>query len=344
MKPIILQGHSRPIQDIKFNKEGDLLFSASSDRLITLWASETGERIGTFTHTAAVNTMSITYDSKLLIAGDKTGGCYFWEINTGALLKKIDMDPTYSIRSTELSYGQEKLAIAYSGRLREAKSQIDVYNVKDILSASTDNKNIINTIDPLKSFCPKGTKFVMSKWLNLNNNLVVSHEDGILGLLDYKTGNTVKQTQIHSDLIMDFDISRNEDIILTASKDGKSCVIDPDSFDTIHTIHPQDPTRNLNSCKISPLLTLDNEKDEKFHAIMAGGQESRNVTTTNAREGGFELLIYNIMYGDELGAIQGHFGPVNTLAFGPNGRLIASGAEDATIRLHKFDEEYMNLE
>jgi translation initiation factor 3 subunit I len=76
---------------------------------------------------------------------------------------------------------------------------------------------------------------------------------------------------------------------------------------------------------------------------VAGGQESRDVTTTHAKKGGFEVLIYNIMYGEELGAIQGHFGPINTLAFGPNGRVIASGGEDATIRVHKLDEEYQNF-
>jgi translation initiation factor 3 subunit I len=342
MKPIILQGHSRPIKDLKFNKDGDFLFSASNDRFITLWASETGERIGTFQHSAAVNTMSITNDSKILISGDNTGGCYFWEINTGALLKKIDMD-LVNVRGAELSYGNEKVSITYSAKIKEGKSQIDVYNLADILSASTDNKSIITGLEPVKCFLPSSSKYVMSKFINQNEHLVASREDGVLELIEYSTGNILKQSQVHKEIIMDFDISKREEIILTASKDGKSCVIDPNSFDVIHTLHPQDPTRNLNSCKVSPLFSQGNEEEEKYHAVVAGGQESRDVTTTHAKKGGFELLIYNVMYGEELGAIQGHFGPVNTISFGPTGRLLASGAEDATIRLHKLDEEYMSL-
>ena len=47
MHPLILKGHSKPIKALLFNEENDLLFSASSDRIITLWSSEYGERIGT---------------------------------------------------------------------------------------------------------------------------------------------------------------------------------------------------------------------------------------------------------------------------------------------------------
>jgi translation initiation factor 3 subunit I len=342
MKPIILQGHSRPIKDLKFNRDGDLLFSGSNDRLITLWASETGERIGTFLHSAAVNTMAVTNDSKILVSGDSTGGCYFWEISTGSLLKKIEMDPTLSIRSVDLSLGEQLLTLTYSGRHKESQSVIDIYSIPDILASPSNTSGVIN-IKPLKSIVSTSSKYVMSKWINLNKNIVCSREDGIMQLIDYKTSEVIVEKQVHSNIIMDFDICKKEEIILTASKDGKSCIIDPDTFDVIHTLYPQDPTRNLNSCKISPLFSLNDENEEKYHAIVAGGQESRDVTTTHAKKGGFEILIYNIMYGDELGAIQGHFGPVNTLAFSPNGKLIASGGEDATIRVHKLDEEYQNL-
>jgi len=179
--------------------------------------------------------------------------------------------------------------------------------------------------------------------MNLNKNILCSREDGMLQMFDWETTEILMEKQVHSECIMDLDISKREEIILTTSKDGKACILDPDSFDVIHTIFPQDPTRNLNSGRISPLFYLGDENEEKYHAIVAGGQESRDVTTTHAKKGGFELLIYNIMYGEELGAIQGHFGPVNTLAFGPSGKLIASGAEDATIRVHKLEEEYSSL-
>lgn len=344
MKPIILQGHSRPIRDIKFNKEGDLLFTGSNDRFVTLWAAETGERIGTYYHSAAVNNMAVTHDSKILITGDSTGGCYFWEVATGTLLRKIEMDATVSVRHVDLSYGDQKLCLAYGGRTKDSKSSIEVYSVKDIFSAKIDSNSIVQGSVPLYSLSASKSKFVNCKFFNLNKNILCGREDGLLQLFDYESGVVVREKQIHKEMIMDLDISKREELILTASKDGKSCIVNPDTFDVIHTLFPQNPTRNLNSCKISPLFNAFDENEERFHAIVAGGQESRDVTTTHAKKGGFEVLFYNMMFGEELGAVQGHFGPVNTLAFGPDGKVFASGAEDATIRLHKLEEEYWTLD
>jgi WD40 repeat protein len=38
---------------------------------------------------------------------------------------------------------------------------------------------------------------------------------------------------------------------------------------------------------------------------------------------------------------QGHFGPINSLAFNPDGKSFASGSEDGYIRLHHFDTDYI---
>ena len=44
----MLKGHSRSITFIKYNREGDLLFSASKDTAPCLWYADSGERIGTY--------------------------------------------------------------------------------------------------------------------------------------------------------------------------------------------------------------------------------------------------------------------------------------------------------
>ena len=345
MRPLVLKGHSKPIKALLFNKDNDLLFSGSTDRYITLLSSEYGERIGTYAHKAAVYTMSISDDSKYLVSGDSTGGVYFWEASNGALLKKIEMDPKFSIRSVNFSYGDEKVSIAYGGRTKDSESAVVVYAFNDILKSVCNGDKVIKECPTEKLFKTENNeKISKTRWFNLNKNIIATTEAGNILNYDYSSGKIVLKKKIHDGEIMDLDISKKEEVLLTASKDGKSLVLDPDTFDIIETLHPQNPTRNINSCRISPLMSLDDENKVKFHAFIAGGQESREVTTTHAKKGGFELLIYNMMFGNELGAIQGHFGPINALAVTSDGYCVASGAEESSVRVHRLDyDEYNEL-
>jgi len=47
-KPLALKGHERAITQIKYNRDGDLLFSVAKDARPTVWWSENGERVGTY--------------------------------------------------------------------------------------------------------------------------------------------------------------------------------------------------------------------------------------------------------------------------------------------------------
>ena len=339
MKPLVLKGHSKPIKDLQFNKDNDLLFSASTDRLITLWSSEYGERIGTYLHDAAVYTMSIDDQTKYLASGDSTGCVYIWEASNGTLINKLLMPNVPSIRSVNFNYNNDLLSIAYGGRTVKSDSIIDIYKFDDLLKKEKNTK-------PLKTIkIPKNDKIAKTKWCDLDKVIIVASESGILYKYDYETTNLLMEKKVHDKIIMDLDISPKEELIMTAAKDGKAKVIDPDTFDIMSELFPQNPERNINACRFSPLISEEDEKKVKYHAFIAGGQESRDVTTTASKKGGFETLIYDCMFGCELGAILGHFGPVNALAVSSDAELLASGSEESSIRVHRINnEEYNNLE
>ena len=52
------------------------------------------------------------------------------------------------------------------------------------------------------------------------------------------------------------------------------------------------------------------------------------------------MSFYDHCFDDELGSVGGHFGPVNSLAYSPDGRSYVSGGEDGYVRIHHFDADY----
>lgn len=95
--------------------------------------------------------------------------------------------------------------------------------------------------------------------------------------------------------------------------------------------------RPVNSAAFSPI---------REHIILGGGQEAMEVTTSAVKAGKFEARLFHLVFEEEFARVKGHFGPINSLAFFPDGKGYASGGEDGYVRVHNFDDTYFqfNLE
>ena len=61
-------------------------------------------------------------------------------------------------------------------------------------------------------------------------------------------------------------------------------------------------------------------KINDFQVVLGGGQEAMEVTTTTTRAGKFDARFYHMIFEEEIGRVKGHFGPINSLAFHPDGK------------------------
>ena len=44
------------------------------------------------------------------------------------------------------------------------------------------------------------------------------------------------------------------------------------------------------------------------------------VTTTYTKAGKFDTRFYHLVFQEEIGRVKGHFGPINSLKFHPDGK------------------------
>lgn len=64
----------------------------------------------------------------------------------------------------------------------------------------------------------------------------------------------------------------------------------------------------------------DSPKFPSFSVFVCGGDD-------------FKIYKFDYITGNEIESFKGHFGPVHTVQFSPDGELYASGSEDGTVRL-----------
>jgi WD40 repeat protein len=98
-----LQGHERPIRQLKFSPDGKYIFSASSDRKVIKWDYRNSSKEFIYEHQASVNVICISNSNKYMFIGDSIGCIYVWGITTNEFIKKIAFDKLYNITSLNIS-------------------------------------------------------------------------------------------------------------------------------------------------------------------------------------------------------------------------------------------------
>ncbi|XP_043661542.1 eukaryotic translation initiation factor 3 subunit I-like [Drosophila teissieri] len=64
------------------------------------------------------------------------------------------------------------------------------------------------------------------------------------------------------------------------------------------------------------------------------------ICLCHAKAGKFDSRFFHLIYEEEFARLNGHFGPINSLAFHPDGKSYASGGEDGFVRVQSFDSNY----
>uniref|UniRef100_U5EMH0 Eukaryotic translation initiation factor 3 subunit I n=1 Tax=Corethrella appendiculata TaxID=1370023 RepID=U5EMH0_9DIPT len=319
MKPLMLQGHERAITQIRYNREGDLIFSAAKDKHPNVWFSLNGERLGTFNgHQGAVWCIDVDWTTTKFISGAGDMTTKLWDVETGIEIASIECKS--SVRTCSFSYSGNQAAYS-TDRAMNNNCELFVIDVRNA------DESIANANPVLKLQMPT-SKITSMLWGALDETIITGHENGTISIYDLRAAKEINSVKEHQSVINDMQMSSDGTMFVSASKDTTAKLFDSESLMCLKTYKTERP---VNSAAISPILE---------HVVLGGGQDAMEVTTTSTRAGKFDSRFFHLVYEEEFARVKGHFGPINSLAFHPDGKSYATGGEDGFVRVQTFDNSY----
>jgi len=317
MRPLLLKGHERSITSLKFNHEGDLLYTTSKHTSVACWRTENGERLGTFEgHTGAIWTVDVDRNTSRVLSGSADNNVKLWDAENGRELQSWYHKAP--VRSVNFALGDKQFVSVTD----QVLGYLPTVCIWDVNQSSRDSRPGIEITGKNE------TKILKAAWGPLNKQIITANEDGRVIIYDARTAGQVRILSDHTKAVMDIAFNKHGTMFLTASKDGYARLYDSASFELLKTYHTGRP---INACSISPI---------REEVILGGGQSAADVTTSKADKNQFNTRFFHLIFEDEIGSVPGHFGPINALSFTPDGEGFASGGEDGYARLHKFDKSY----
>ena len=310
----------------KFNRDGDLFFLGSKDGKVSVFWTRPVERLGTFDCFKAVSALSVSEDSTLLLVGNMDNEVILFNVETGEKLAAKSFEGI--VKQVEFAMGgRQFLVITSNPGSRTKPSHLLVFNTDDFRNKES--------FQPTLDIANQTDKFTTATWGYLNQTIYCGTESGRVAFYDPRSGEMIHSEQVHSGVVTCLRFNRDFSILLSTSKDTTAKLL---NCETLSVVKVFSALRPINSGVISPLMYQPEGK--KYHVLLAGGQDAREVTTTAAEAGMFDVSFFNMIEETLVGSVKGHFGPVHSIDISPDGRCFVTGSEDGQARIHTLDDDY----
>ena len=281
-------------------QDGQFFISACHDNLPMLRDGVSGDWIGTFEgHTGAVWSAKLNSFATRAATGSADSSAKVWNSVTGDLMATFaHVKPVRTV-----DFRPDSLCLATGGY--EA-----VVRLYDLQRPDADPRKL-----QMPGYTSRIKKLV---WSPDGRQLYMGSDDGLLRVWDVAAGAVVREVggltaaDPNKCGVMDMELSHDSSV-LTIAVGQSVAFVNQYSLELMHSF---DMGRDVETASLHPL--------HKRTFIAAGSDVS--------------VRVYDVDSGAELAEKRGHHGKVHCLRFAPGGATFSSGADDATIRLWRYDE------
>ena len=343
---IILSGKIESLPFSAFSPTTRMLANATRDGLVQLWDWQTQQ--STVVPTGNRRTLSLAFspDGLRLGCAGYDGIIRFYDVKTRRHIANITGHPGH--RKSSLAFTQDGRMLVGYGQLWNLKTGLShhslippnirfSYSAFDTLSpdgkmlVSTDNEDIFLSYTETGAF-----RTILKGHLNRVQCISFSPDGKILasGGSEQSSGGNKHPTTIRLWNVLTGELKNT----LTGHTNGVSCIAFSPDGKTLasgggdSTIRFWDSYTGQHKTTLNghegPVVRIAFSPDGKTLASTTG-----NITYRHVRNPDYAIWLWDLNTGKHKNTYLGHTDEVNSIAFSPNGKTLASASKDTTIRL-----------